>query len=388
METYEMRSMFTLNMEGLQLRLFQFSHILKEVLPNLSNYLDQHGIHSAMYASQWFLTLFAYVFPMELIHRIYDIVFAEGATETIMRVAIAMLKRSEQEILSNTSEFEDTLDFLTSRKLCEPYIDSFNTVIHDAMALSKTITKSKLEKLAGQYNNVGAPVRFGFWRKKRQANNMRRSASIGSAAPTPPKPPALKKRWSSVSSVPRDWPNSQDSIRKELAELKRVHQKTLEELAEVQCDKQDLECERGALKLTIAELERCRKDELIPARSFSDLNVAECMPSRASPNVEQSNIKIEMERKEQENEMLKLQNEQLQAELEKLKHMFINAFESNKCSQTGISIQRRNSIPVNMSVYCIEPKEIKNSSIKKKKSFYGRVMDALGKSSTMTDLCV
>ncbi|OAD80160.1 hypothetical protein PHYBLDRAFT_89534, partial [Phycomyces blakesleeanus NRRL 1555(-)] len=100
METYEMRTMFTHNMEGLQLRLYQFSSLLSELLPEVAAHLDTHAVHAAMYASQWFLTLFAYAFPMDLVTRIYDIVFAEGAAETIMRVAIAMLKRSQETILA------------------------------------------------------------------------------------------------------------------------------------------------------------------------------------------------------------------------------------------------------------------------------------------------
>jgi hypothetical protein len=355
---------------------------------------------------------------MELIHRIYDIVFAEGATETIMRVAIAMLKRSEPHILANTTEFEDILDFLTSRKLCDPYIDSFNTVIQDAMMLADTITKAKLEKLVSDYNGV-PPVRFGFW-KRRRHDTMRRSASIGSA--TPPKPPVVKKRWSSVSSTPRDW-SSNSTVLKELAELKLVHQQTLQVLEEVQCDKQDLECERGALKLTIAELERCT-----PARSFSDLGVAECGQDRdASVNVfsvtmelEQQchalrqevkhannevervnhvlvesvvNIKTEMEdilnekkEIEQENQELKLKNEQLQQEVAQMKLAFVNAFETT--TQVPVSGRRRHSmvsIPIAVNVSPAQLKEIKVLSSKKKKSLYGRVLNAFGKSSSVVD---
>src|SRR5688572_3616833 len=111
METYDMRSMFTLNMEGLQLRLYQFSCLLSQILPTLHTHLHLHGIHSGMFASQWFLSLFAYTYPLPLVFRIYDVVFAEGAPETIMRVAIALLKKNEEKLLE-LGEFEDLLDFL------------------------------------------------------------------------------------------------------------------------------------------------------------------------------------------------------------------------------------------------------------------------------------
>lgn len=299
METYELRSMFTLNMEGLQLRLYQFSCLLTEILPNISNHLSDSGVHAAMYASQWFLTLFAYVFPINLVTRIYDIVFAEGAAETIMRVAIAMLKRSQETILE-FHEFEDILDFVTTKKLCEPYNENYSHIIRDAMALSDIITRDRMDSLASEYEMGVQPLvvatgKFSFWRRKRtvihskKKSDIKRSASTSSsssssttsthaAAAAPP--PLLKKRWSSVSSR-RDWSYTEpqndtttevlpttikSSITSaEYEELKQKYQQTLNELTEVKYDKQDLESERDALKLTIAELERCR----LRQRSYS-----------------------------------------------------------------------------------------------------------------------
>ncbi|KAF9345794.1 hypothetical protein BGX34_004456 [Mortierella sp. NVP85] len=149
METYDMRTMFTLNMEGLQLRLYQFSALLTEHLPMLHAHLSFHSIQPAMYASQWFLSLFAYTYPLPLVLRIYDVVFSEGAPETIMRVAVAFLKKNEEKLMQ-LQEFEDLLDVL-STKLYEVYEDNAGEVIRDAMALSTEITKDKLDALAVSY---------------------------------------------------------------------------------------------------------------------------------------------------------------------------------------------------------------------------------------------
>lgn len=279
METYEMRSMFTLNMEGLQLRLYQFSSLLQEMIPNLSDHLSKSGVHAAMYASQWFLTLFAYVFPMDLVTRIYDIIFAEGAAETIMRVAIAMLKRSSETILG-FDEFEDILDFVTTKKLCGPYAENYSHVIRDAMALSDMITREKMDQLSSEYSTVMtstttaeavAAGRFGAFWKKRMINNkpdMKRSVSTSHDNPvtqhvtTSTLPaPVLKKRWSSVSSrqdlAYRHAAYEEDAMQ----ELIIQHKKMVNELVELRYDKQDLESERDALKLTILELERRRLDK-------------------------------------------------------------------------------------------------------------------------------
>jgi hypothetical protein len=78
MHTYQFRSLYTPKMELLELRLYQFDHLVQELLPKIHDHLVNEGIRSTMYASQWFLTLFAYRFPLKLVYRILDIVFATG----------------------------------------------------------------------------------------------------------------------------------------------------------------------------------------------------------------------------------------------------------------------------------------------------------------------
>ncbi|CAG8564573.1 1971_t:CDS:2 [Paraglomus occultum] len=193
METYDMRSMFTLNMEGLQLRLYQFSTLLGQILPRLHAHFQLHGVHAAMFASQWFLSLFAYTYPLPLVLRIYDVVFAEGAPETIMRVAIALLKKNETQLL-DFGEFEDLLDFLTT-KLYVAYDEKPTGLIKDAMALSSVITKVKMDELSESYvkeledqkkrADELVAVRFGgrFGRSKEKKEEKKSEKST-------------KKRWS------------------------------------------------------------------------------------------------------------------------------------------------------------------------------------------------
>lgn len=146
-----MRTMFTLNMEGLHLRLHQFSVLLAQLCPELSAHLNEHSVHPAMYASQWFLTLFAYSFPIDLVLRIYDLVFAEGAIETITRVAVAVMQKNQDKLMQ-INDFEKLMMYLSSRR---PYEEGFSsdpeTVIGDAMALSNVITRSKVDSIAAQH---------------------------------------------------------------------------------------------------------------------------------------------------------------------------------------------------------------------------------------------
>lgn len=109
MEKYGFRGHFTPDMEGLHLRLYQFDALVEEHLPHIARHLAQQGVGSTMYASQWFMTLFAYKFPLNLVFRIYDIVFTEGVI-AVLKIAVALLKRNQTTILG--LDFEHLLDFL------------------------------------------------------------------------------------------------------------------------------------------------------------------------------------------------------------------------------------------------------------------------------------
>ncbi|KAI8141101.1 rab-GTPase-TBC domain-containing protein [Fennellomyces sp. T-0311] len=280
METYEMRTMFTLNMEGLQLRLYQFTSLLSQILPELSDHLADHAVHPPMYASQWFLTLFAYAFPIPLVLRIYDIVFAEGAAETIMRVAIAMLKHSQQELLQMT-EFEDILDHVTS-KLHLAYNDDASKMINDAMELSGAITREKMDHLSDLYvremeqekkqTEQVLAVRFNFWskqdkKKKRESGSgwlsKRSSTSTSSGsdneAPSPPQPTTPSTPSSSVTTIPQQdvatLHQQIEDLLLALSQIQKDHIQLKQELVQVRMDKMDVEAERDALKMTMLDMQ-------------------------------------------------------------------------------------------------------------------------------------
>ncbi|AFR94077.2 hypothetical protein C343_02146 [Cryptococcus neoformans C23] len=109
MDSYNLRSHYTAEMQGLQLRLFQFDRLVEEILPLLHTHFVRKGVKSSMYASQWFMTLFSYRFPLSLVYRVLDIVFAEGI-EAVFRFSLALLKKSEEKLVQ--LDFEQILQFL------------------------------------------------------------------------------------------------------------------------------------------------------------------------------------------------------------------------------------------------------------------------------------
>ncbi|KAL5485221.1 GYP5 [Sanghuangporus weigelae] len=119
MHSYGLRGHFLPEMPGLQLRMYQFDRLVEELLPVLHVHFLRQGIKSSMYCSQWFLTLFSYRFPLDIVFRIYDNVLASGV-ESIFGFSIVLLQKNEETILK--LKFDEILAFLKSR-LLETYID-------------------------------------------------------------------------------------------------------------------------------------------------------------------------------------------------------------------------------------------------------------------------
>lgn len=109
MKSYGLRELFLPDMPGLMLLLYQFDRLFEENSPQLYNHLTRQGVRSSMYATQWFLTFFAYRFPLAFVLRIYDIVFAEGI-ESILRIAVNLMLKNAEEL--ERLKFDKLLDFL------------------------------------------------------------------------------------------------------------------------------------------------------------------------------------------------------------------------------------------------------------------------------------
>lgn len=125
MSSYEMRGHYTPEMNMLQLRLYQYEQLMEEQVPIIHKHFQNQGIRSTMYASQWFMTLFAYKFPLELVFRVYDIIFVEGI-DSLLRFAIALLKANHDKILNH--DFETLIEYLKNG-LFEYYMVSSRTVL-------------------------------------------------------------------------------------------------------------------------------------------------------------------------------------------------------------------------------------------------------------------
>lgn len=145
MDAYDLRACFLPDLSGLHVRIYQFKELLKRHLSKLSAHLDHLQIEPA-YVSQWFLSFFAVTCPLPMLFRIYDVIFAEGASETIMRVALSVMRKNEEKILACT-EFEDVMQLLLSRGLWDCYHMDADEFVQDFVSLTGIVTREILQTL-------------------------------------------------------------------------------------------------------------------------------------------------------------------------------------------------------------------------------------------------
>ncbi|KAK3371317.1 GTPase-activating protein GYP5 [Lasiosphaeria ovina] len=121
MNQYHLRDLFVQDMPGLHLRLYQFERLMEDLEPALYCHLHRRGISPHLYATQWFLTLFAYRFPLQLVLRIYDLIFSEGLS-AILKFGIALMQKNAATLVA-ISDMSQLTTFLKDR-LFDVYIDA------------------------------------------------------------------------------------------------------------------------------------------------------------------------------------------------------------------------------------------------------------------------
>ncbi|KAI0256103.1 rab-GTPase-TBC domain-containing protein [Lactifluus subvellereus] len=130
MYSYDLRGHFLPEMPKLQLRLFD--RLIEELLPVLHVHFLRQGVKSSMFCSQWFLTLFSYRFPLEIVFRIFDNCLASGI-EAIFGFALSLLQKNEVKLLS--LKFDELVAFLNTG-----VVDTYK-VIYDFLTPSQTFVQ-------------------------------------------------------------------------------------------------------------------------------------------------------------------------------------------------------------------------------------------------------
>ncbi|SPO04276.1 related to GTPase-activating protein (GAP) [Cephalotrichum gorgonifer] len=120
MDHYHLRDLFIHDMPGLHLHLYQFERLLEDLEPALYCHLRRRAVSPHLYATQWFLTLFAYRFPLQLVLRIYDLILSDGLS-AILRFGLVLMQKNAAALLA-ISDMQQLTTFLKD-KLFDVYID-------------------------------------------------------------------------------------------------------------------------------------------------------------------------------------------------------------------------------------------------------------------------
>jgi hypothetical protein len=211
MEHYDLRNCFLPDLSGLHVRIHQFKELLKQHLPALSTHLDALQIEPA-YVSQWFLSFFAVTCPLPMLFRIYDVIFAEGASETIMRVALSLMRKNEEKILACT-EFEDVMQLLLSRGLWDCYHYNADDFVNDFVSLTGVVTHESLQALeviykesqpvdaVGSSETVGSAASRFLGRLWAGSNSSTKSTNLSPGLTAPSRPVSFLRRSPSKQSI-------------------------------------------------------------------------------------------------------------------------------------------------------------------------------------------
>ncbi|KAK5048646.1 hypothetical protein LTR84_005737 [Exophiala bonariae] len=151
MEDYDLRSCYLPDLSGLHLRIYQFQQLLQRHLPELAQHLETLKIEP-LYVSQWFLSFFAVTCPLPMLLRIYDVILSEGATETLMRVALSLMQRNQKKLIAYT-EFEDAMQFLLSRSLWDTYAQRADDLVSDFVSLTGLVSQESLQSLETSFRS-------------------------------------------------------------------------------------------------------------------------------------------------------------------------------------------------------------------------------------------
>lgn len=120
MQHYGLRDLFIQDMPGLHMNLYLFERLLEDYEPALYCHLHRRGISPHLYATQWFLTLFSYRFPLQLVLRIYDLILSEGLS-AILRFGVVLMQKNASTLLG-ISDMAQLTAYLKD-KLFDVYID-------------------------------------------------------------------------------------------------------------------------------------------------------------------------------------------------------------------------------------------------------------------------
>ena len=304
MSKHDLRSLFTGDMAGLHLRLYQFERLLEDQDPALYCHLRRRDVGPQLYATQWFLTLFAYRFPLQLVLRVYDLFVSEGLT-AILKFGLVLMQHNRDALLE-MKDMGHLTNFL-KEKLFDVYID-------------KSPSASSLLD-SGFFGSVAG----GAERELYRADEMVRDACD------------VKISEATLAAYTAEWEDSQRVSSEKDAELEtlRTSNATLTtkvRILEGRTQAQDTEHVTLAGDLVRIKVEN---DSLLDENEGLKIKMEELQKMvDAQPAEVEKTLKEEMDRILQRNSEVQSENRVLKEEMEEMEQELVNV--KMKCAQVSL----------------------------------------------------
>lgn len=289
MNQYHLRDLFIQDMPGLHMLLYQFERILEDLEPALYCHLHRRQVTPHLYATQWFLTLFAYRFPLQLVLRIYDLILSEGL-EAIIKFGIVLMQKNAAALLGMTDMMALT-NFLKDR-VFDVYIDQAPSA------------GSILEN--GFFGSSGASIDKEVYR----ADELIRDACAVKITPELLK--AYRLEWEEKTRLEKDREAELENLRSSNQSLtqkvrrleERVEEHDTEhaalatELVRTKVENEELKDENESLKIQVQELRSVieKQPEEVEARLKSEMDRL----MKRNQEVHEENTRLEEEMGEME----------------------------------------------------------------------------------------
>ena len=290
MNKYHLRDLFIQDMPGLHMHLYQFERVLEDLEPALYCHLHRRQVTPHLYATQWFLTLFAYRFPLQLVLRIYDLILSEGLS-AILKFGIVLMQKNAATLLA-MSDMVSLTTFLKDR-LFDVYID--------AAPSAGSILES------GFFGSSGASIDKEVYRADQMVND------ACAVQITPQILEAYKLEWEDKTRNEQDRQHELESLKQTNLSLQQKVRK-LEERVE----NHDSEHAALATKLVITKVEneRLRDENESLSEKVEQLKIV----VDKQPEEVEERLKTEMDRLMKRNQEVHEDNSRLEediAEMEK-----------------------------------------------------------------------
>ncbi|XP_052089701.1 TBC1 domain family member 1-like isoform X2 [Mytilus californianus] len=105
-----LRKQFHPSMMPLQIQLYQLTRLIHDNYRELHDHFEEHEIAPNLYATPWFLTLFASQYPLGFVARVFDLILMQGA-EVILKVGLLLLG-NHKELILQCNSFESIVEFI------------------------------------------------------------------------------------------------------------------------------------------------------------------------------------------------------------------------------------------------------------------------------------